>query len=164
VCFTPKSQLRATATRSHLDELATGAFAALIDDAAITDPGGVRRVVFASGKVAHEALAARDALVADGSRTAGETAVVRVEQLYPWPGAGIEAVLDRYVDARDVCWLQEEPENMGSWPFAHERLHRQVRDERTLRHAARSEAASPSTGSALVSETEQRDLLDRALR
>ncbi len=157
ICFTPKSLLRATATRSHLDELATGRFAEVLDDPAAPDAAAVRRVVLASGKVAHEALARRDQL------EDGAVAVVRVEQLYPWPHAALVEVLARYEAAEEICWLQEEPENMGAWPFVHHQLHREVRDRVTLRHVARAESASPATGSHLVHETEQADLLRRAI-
>jgi 2-oxoglutarate dehydrogenase E1 component len=163
VCFTPKSLLRATATRSPLAELEQGGFAAILDDPTVADPAPVRSVVLAAGKVAHEALARRDALVADGRLEAGAVAIVRVEQLYPWPDAPLTAVLARYEAANDVCWLQEEPENMGPWPFVHHQLHRDLRDARALRHVARPESASPATGSLLVFEAEQADLLARAL-
>ena len=75
-------------------------------------------------------------------------AIVRVEQLYPWPEDRIEQVLGRYAGATEVVWLQEEPENMGAWSFVHARLHRLLRDRYALRHVSRAESASPATGSA----------------
>ena len=75
----------------------------------------------------------------------------------------IETVLAGYPSASEVVWLQEEPENMGAWPFAHHQLHRVMRDRLTLRHVARAESASPATGSGLVHQAEQADLLDRAI-
>jgi multifunctional 2-oxoglutarate metabolism enzyme len=92
----------------------------------------------------------------------GSVAVVRVEQLYPWPEEAIGAVLARYGAAREVIWLQEEPENMGAWSFAHGRLHRLLRDRFTLTHVSRSESASPATGSAALHHLEHEDLLARA--
>jgi 2-oxoglutarate dehydrogenase E1 component len=163
VCFTPKSLLRAAATRSPLHELAHGSFQTVIADQSIEDPSDVRSVVLASGKVAHEARAHRDRLVEDGALGRGSVAIVRVEQLYPWPDDAISELLARY-GATDVCWLQEEPENMGSWPFVHHQLHRDLREHHQLRHVARAESASPATGSALVHEAEQADLLVRALQ
>ena len=101
------------------------------------------------------------------SGTTGEAgasvAVVRVEQLYPWPEATVETVLDRYPNAREVVWLQEEPENMGAWSFVHGRLHRLLRDTHTLRHVSRAESASPATGSAALHRLEQDDLLARSI-
>ena len=183
VIFTPKSLLRSRSSRSPLAALATGAFAAVVDDPAakapgdtpVTDPAGtevvvdraaVERVVLCSGKVAFDAMSRRDELVTGGSSVPagvrGErVAVVRVEQLYPWPADDIGAVLDRYPGATQVVWLQEEPENMGAWSFAHGRLHRLLRDRFTLSHVSRRESASPATGSAALHLLEQQDLLAR---
>ncbi|HMD46347.1 MAG TPA: multifunctional oxoglutarate decarboxylase/oxoglutarate dehydrogenase thiamine pyrophosphate-binding subunit/dihydrolipoyllysine-residue succinyltransferase subunit [Acidimicrobiales bacterium] len=173
VVITPKSLLRAPATRSPLGALTEGSFAEVIDDPGVTDPVAVRRVVLASGKVAHEALARRD------MRRAGEgpepvdgpvesvppeaVAVVRVEQLYPWPEQAIGQTLARYPEATEVVWLQEEPENMGAWSFVHARLHKLLRQQYRLRHVSRAESASPATGSAALHLLEQADLLDRAV-
>ncbi|HEV3213170.1 MAG TPA: multifunctional oxoglutarate decarboxylase/oxoglutarate dehydrogenase thiamine pyrophosphate-binding subunit/dihydrolipoyllysine-residue succinyltransferase subunit [Acidimicrobiales bacterium] len=161
VCFTPKSLLRAAATRSTLASLERGAFATVLDDTSVATPDAVGTVVLASGKVAHEARTHRDALVAAGSLGPDSVAIVRVEQVYPWPDDTVASVLARYASARDVCWLQEEPENMGPWPFVHHQLHRDLRDSHTLRHVARVESASPATGSAIVFEAEQEDLFTR---
>src|SRR5947209_16605283 len=90
-------------------------------------------------------------------------AIVRVEQLYPWPEQQIADVLARYERASEVYWLQEEPENMGPWPFVHSRLHRLLRDDFTLRHVSRVESASPATGSATLSGQEQAELLQKTL-
>jgi len=141
----------------------------------VTDPESVRRIVLCSGKVAHEALHRREQRlagqgpepVADPAEVAafgpGEVAVVRVEQLYPWPEDRIAEVLSRYPSAGEVVWLQEEPENMGAWSFVHARLHRLLRDSYRLRHVSRAESASPATGSAALHQLEQADLLDRAI-
>ena len=159
--MTPKSMLRAEASRSSLDELAGGAFLPVLDDLD-ADPAAVRRIIMASGKVAHEAMARRAELAADGSPVAAATAIVRVEQLYPWPDEQIEEVIGRYQQATELVWLQEEPKNMGAWPFAHHQFHREMRDRLVLRHVARAESASPATGSGLVHRAEQEDLLRRA--
>ena len=163
ICFTPKSLLRSPATRSHLAELVSGRFYEVLDDAGNAAPSDVTSVVLAAGKIAHEAMAHRAQLEGSGTLRAGSTAIVRVEQLYPWPDASIGAIIQRYASAKDVCWLQEEPENMGPWPFVHHQLHRDLRSTHTLRHVARAESASPGTGSALIHEAEQLDLLTRAI-
>jgi 2-oxoglutarate dehydrogenase E1 component len=75
----------------------------------------------------------------------------------------IETVLATYPNANEVVWLQEEPENMGSWPFVHLQMHKALRDK-AVRHVARAESASPATGSHLVHDAEQADLLVRALQ
>ena len=124
----------------------------------------VARVVLCSGKVAHEAIARRDALSQAGRSDVERIAIVRMEQLYPWPDEALDAGPRPATTRRPRCvWLQEEPENMGAWPFAHHQLHRVMRDRLTLRHVARAESASPATGSGLVHQTEQADLLDRAI-
>jgi 2-oxoglutarate dehydrogenase E1 component len=156
IIFTPKSMLRAVQTRSPLAEFETGSFSRILDDV-VADRPGVTRVVLVSGKIAHEALAKRD----EWGLT--NVAVVRVEQIYPWPADDIEALLATYPNAQEVIWLQEEPENMGSWPFVHLQMHKALRDK-TVRHVARAESASPATGSHLVHDAEQADLLVRALR
>jgi 2-oxoglutarate dehydrogenase E1 component len=156
IVFTPKSMLRATAMRSSIDEFVTGSFQPVLDDAA-ADASNVRRVVFASGKVAHEALARRNEI---GARS---VAIVRLEQLYPWPETELASVLAKYAHASELVWLQEEPENMGAWPFVHHQFHRILRDRIELSHVARAESASPATGSGLVHAAEQADLMTRAV-
>jgi 2-oxoglutarate dehydrogenase E1 component len=180
VVFTPKSLLRARQSRSGLDLLTVGSFDEVLDDPATeagnapgaaprrVDPAAVQRVLLCSGKVAFDAMARRDELAVEkpGLPAPGVSpravAVVRVEQLYPWPEDAIDAVLRRYPSAREVVWIQEEPENMGAWSFAHGRLHRLLRDRFTLTHVSRTESASPATGSAALHHLEHEDLLARA--
>ena len=156
VVFTPKSMLRAVQTRSPMSALEHGSFQTVLDDH-VEDAASVTRVVLASGKIAHEAIAKRD------ETGAHHVAIVRVEQLYPWPTTEIERVLALYPNLAEVLWLQEEPENMGSWPFVHLRMHHEFRGL-SVSHVARAESASPATGSSLVHAAEQADLLARALR
>src|SRR6266550_669313 len=137
VVFTPKSILRARTSRSKVEDFESGSFQEVLDDPAIDDPSAVRRVVLCSGKVAYDAMAARDEAEAP-------VAIVRLEQLYPWPEQQIADVLARYERASEVFWLQEEPENMGPWQFVHSRLHRLLRDDFTLRHVSRVESTSQS--------------------
>jgi 2-oxoglutarate dehydrogenase complex dehydrogenase (E1) component-like enzyme len=181
IVFTPKSLLRARPSRSPLIELTVGGFQTVVDDPAtsggpplewagdvVVDPTAVQRVLLCSGKVAFDLMNRRQQLLA---ATAGlpvpgvgadAVAVVRLEQLYPWPEAALDTVLRRYPSARQVIWVQEEPENMGAWSFAHGRLHRLLRDRFTLTHVSRSESASPATGSAALHHLELEDLLARA--
>jgi len=90
-------------------------------------------------------------------------AVVRLEQLYPWPKDTLAEVLRGYPQAEEVVWLQEEPENMGAWNFVHSRLHRLLRNSHILRHVSRAESASPASGSVALHRLEQEDLLVRAV-
>jgi 2-oxoglutarate decarboxylase len=156
VVFTPKSGLRAKATRSPVEELLQGSFHETIDDPFVADPTAVRRLVLASGKVAQEAIAARDASTAD-------VAVVRVEQLYPWPFEQLHEIVARYPHATELVWLQEEPENMGAWSFVRGRLYDRFGASHTIRRVSRPESGSPAAGSHAVHVQEQGELLAAAL-
>jgi 2-oxoglutarate dehydrogenase E1 component len=153
VIFTPKQGLRMKQTRSMVDELTTGSFREVLDDPFITDPSAVSRVVFCSGKVAWDAMAERDVRNAP-------VAVIRVEQLYPFPLDQMNAILERYPNARQVRWLQEEPENMGPWNFVEHRIWRIKDRGYDLRHVARVPSGSPATGSKTVHDQELADLMD----
>jgi 2-oxoglutarate dehydrogenase E1 component len=160
VCFTPKRYLRMAHTRSPVTELTGGMFQLVLDDraATTTDPSSIRRVVLCTGKVAHELMDARDERDAP-------VAIVRVEQLYPWPEQELEALLARYAQASEVWWVQEEPGNMGAWNYAHGKLLRLTGTRGSeLRHVARRASASPASGSIRVHEREQAELIDAALR
>ena len=163
VVFTPKSLLRSRLARSPIEAFTSGSFSEVLDDPASAqegfDPDGVTRMVLCAGKVAYDALERRDQLGEDGTGVV----VVRVEQLYPWPKANLREILDRYPNAGELVWLQEEPENMGAWNFVHSRLHRLLRETHTLRHVSRAESASPASGSAALHRLEQEDLLARAI-
>jgi 2-oxoglutarate dehydrogenase E1 component len=119
--------------------------------------GEVRRVVLASGKVAFDAMKARD------DRSA-PVAVVRVEQVYPWPEDQITAIIARYEHIDEVVWLQEEPENMGAWSFVHGRMHKLLREDFQLRHVARVPSGSPAAGSSHLHELETADLMQRVFQ
>jgi 2-oxoglutarate decarboxylase len=156
VVMTPKSLLRSRDAYSPVSEFVEGSFREVLDDPEVEDPHQVRRLVLCSGKIAYRAMHER-------SRRQAAAAVVRVEQLYPWPEDQIGEVLARYPRATEVVWLQEEPENMGAWTFVHERLHRLLREDFSLRHVARLEGGSPAAGSSTYHELEEADLIDRAL-
>ena len=123
-------------------------------------PSTVRRIVLCSGKIAHEAEQRRAELAPE---EAAGIAIVRVEQLYPWPVDLLTEVFERYGEATEVVWLQEEPENMGAWSFVHARLHACLPERLRLRHVSRTESASPAIGSAALHQLEQADLLRRAI-
>jgi 2-oxoglutarate dehydrogenase complex dehydrogenase (E1) component-like enzyme len=135
----------------------------VLDDPEVIDPADIRRIVLCSGKVAHEALQRRRQLATEDAGAAAAVAVVRVEQLYPWPITELSALFERYGQAEEVVWLQEEPENMGAWSFVHARLHAALPPRLRLRHVSRSESASPAIGSAALHQLEQADLLQRAI-
>jgi len=154
VIFTPKQGLRMRQTRSPIEELTAGSFREVLDDPDVVDPATVQRVVFCSGKVAWDAMAERD-------RRSAPVAVVRIEQLYPLPSEQMMTVLERYPNAREIRWLQEEPENMGPWNFIEHRTWRVKELGYDLRHVARVASGSPATGSKTVHDQELLELMDQ---
>jgi 2-oxoglutarate dehydrogenase E1 component len=153
VVMSPKQPLRMKESRSPVQELMQGSFEEVLDDPFVTDRAAVRRVVLCSGKVAWDAMSER-------TKRGAPVAVVRVEQLYPFPEAQINEVLSRYSNAKEVLWLQEEPENMGAWHFVEHIIWRLKDRGYDLRHAARVESGSPATGSKAVHDQELADLMD----
>jgi 2-oxoglutarate dehydrogenase E1 component len=153
VIFTPKAPLRMKESRSHVSEFTSGSFQEVLDDPRVTDKASVKRIVLCSGKVAHDAMAERD------KRNAA-VAVVRVEQLYPFPLDQIHEVIGRYPNAKEIVWLQEEPENMGPWHFVEHLIWRVKQRGFDLRHVARVESGSPATGSKAIHDQELADLMD----
>jgi 2-oxoglutarate decarboxylase len=158
VVFTPKSLLRARPARSKIEELTLGSFEEVLDDpfVADADAGVVRRLIFCSGKVAHEAMAER-------TKRGAPVAVVRVEQLYPWPYDRLSDAVSRYPNARQIVWLQEEPSNMGAWAFAQDRLSERFGDSHEIIRVSRHESGSPATGSHTIHVQEQEAIIDAAL-
>jgi 2-oxoglutarate dehydrogenase E1 component len=151
VVFEPKSMLRLKAAASGMHDFATGHFQPVIDDASVTN---ATRVIFCSGKVYYDLIAERAKL--------GETstAVVRVEQLYPFPADEFAAVAAKHPNA-NLLWVQDEPANQGPWPFvALNTL--EILNGRTLRRVSRRATASPATGSHHLHEEEQKALIMEA--
>ncbi|HMN96086.1 MAG TPA: 2-oxoglutarate dehydrogenase E1 component [Phycisphaerales bacterium] len=154
VVMTPKSALRSAASTSSVRELAEGRFEFVIDDASATDPERINRVVLCSGKVAHELVAHR------GRSGRDDIAIVRIEQLYPFPEEQLAAVLARYGDA-EVVWAQEEPRNMGAWRFMQACLRERL--DLDVVGITRPANASPAAGSSKMHAQEQEKLLTEAV-
>ncbi|HEX8028475.1 MAG TPA: 2-oxoglutarate dehydrogenase E1 component [Vicinamibacterales bacterium] len=158
IVMSPKSLLRHPFTASTAEELATGSFQPVIDDP-VTSAGGqaskVRRLALCSGKVAV------DLLTSERRKDNPNVAVVRVEQLYPFPSDAIGEVIARYPKLREVCWVQEEPENMGAWEFARPLLETLVDGQHPLRYIGRSRNSSPSEGSSTWHAANQRAIVDQ---
>jgi 2-oxoglutarate dehydrogenase E1 component len=153
VVFTPKSMLRNPAASSSLADLAQGAFQPVISGGG---DASARRVLVCTGKIGHELNAVRN------KRNDTSTAVVFVEQLYPFPQAELAAEFERYTNATEFVWVQEEPANMGAFSYVMPQLAR-LTGERSLLSVKRSAAASPATGSHKAHELEQKTLLTLAL-
>ena len=153
VVFTPKGMLRNPAASSPVSDLAAGRFKTVIPD---SGDGSAERVVLCTGKVGHELLAERK------KHPENTTAVVFLEQLYPFPSDDLSAEMDRHAKAREFVWVQEEPGNMGAHAFVIPRLEQLARG-RSVLSVNRSASASPATGSGKAHEMEQRTLLAMAL-
>jgi len=150
IVLTPKSLLRHPKCVSNLDEFTTGGFKEVIDDAA-TDHNEVTRIIFCNGKVYYDLLEYRD------KQNIGGVAIVRIEQLYPFPQQQIAKLLLKYPKANQRYWVQEEPENMGAYLF----LQRAWKDS-GLVVVSRRESASPATGSHAQHEKEQQMIVSKA--
>jgi 2-oxoglutarate dehydrogenase E1 component len=155
ILMSPKSLLRNKVCFSPLTEITAGKFHRVIDDAS-ADAARVRHVIVSTGKVYYDLLAAREA------RGRDDVALVRVEQIYPWPRAELGAALARYASATSLVWAQEEPSNMGAWPFMRPLLAEVTAGRLVPRYAGRAESASPATGSLESHELEQKMILDEA--
>jgi 2-oxoglutarate dehydrogenase E1 component len=157
ILFTPKSLLRHPQVISPLEELAAGGFREVIGEAAPLDANEVTRVLLCSGKVYYDLLAARQ------ERGVRNAAILRLEQIYPFPGAELKDAILRYPQAADIVWVQEEPVNMGPWRFVRDHLQPLLDPpRRALRYIGRPESASPATGSYKRHVQEQNEILDAA--
>ncbi|MSR47334.1 MAG: 2-oxoglutarate dehydrogenase E1 component [Planctomycetes bacterium] len=159
IVLTPKSLLRNAASTSSLEELASGRFARVIADeppAAANRAPPIRRVLLCSGKVWFDLVAEREA------RSARDVAIVRLEQLYPLDDAELVAAIAASAPRAPVLFVQDEPQNMGAWPFLRRRFGERLPDGRLLSAVTRPASASPATGSHAAHKVEQRRLLDAA--
>jgi multifunctional 2-oxoglutarate metabolism enzyme len=161
VVFTPKWMLRARQAVSPLADFTDGRFRTVIDDPRYRESNGpvagVHRVLLCSGKIYYELAAARE------KRGVDNIAIVRVEQLYPVPDRQLAAVLDRYPNAEDVRWVQEEPANQGAWPYFGLELPEKLPRLVGFKRVSRRRMAAPAAGSSKVHEVEQAALIDEAL-
>jgi 2-oxoglutarate dehydrogenase E1 component len=158
IIMTPKSLLRHPLSVSRLEELSGSGFQNVIDEIDDIKPSAVTRVVLCSGKVYFDLLKARREAKND------TVAIVRIEQLYPFPSEEYEAVLRKYSNAREIIWCQEEPQNQGSWYQIRHRLQAKLGAQHELLYAGRACAAAPATGIAALHEQQQRNLVTAALQ
>ncbi|MFJ6842459.1 multifunctional oxoglutarate decarboxylase/oxoglutarate dehydrogenase thiamine pyrophosphate-binding subunit/dihydrolipoyllysine-residue succinyltransferase subunit [Streptomyces griseoluteus] len=161
IVFTPKSMLRLKAAASKAEEFTSGEFRPVIGDDTV-DPAAVRKVVFCSGKVYYDLEAGRQ------KRGATDTAIIRIERLYPLPGAEVQAEVNKYPNAEKYLWVQEEPANQGAWPFIALNLidhldlavGADVPAGERLRRISRAHGSSPAVGSAKRHQAEQEQLVN----
>ena len=158
IVMTPKSLLRLPQATSRIEDLIGGSFQAVLDDPTATDRREkVERLLLCSGKVYYD-------LVAGGAGTdRSRAALVRLEQLYTFPGPELAAVLANYPGVRDVTWVQEEPKNMGAWSYLEQRLRHALKPGMSLRYVGRPERASPAEGYPAAHSAEQKRIVEEAL-
>jgi 2-oxoglutarate dehydrogenase E1 component len=152
VVFTPKSMLRHPDACSPIEDFTRKGFLNVIPDQEVTD---AKRILICTGKIGHELRMERQ------KRKDQNTAIVFLEQLYPFPEAELEAAIEQHPNAREVVWVQEEPANMGALFYMLPRL-RHIAGDRAVLSVKRSASASPATGSAKAHEVEQKTLLTLA--
>ena len=156
IIFTPKQPLRMKESRSKIEQFTKGSFEEVLGDPSAPPADQVKRVIMCSGKVAWDAINERN-------KRNAPAAVVRIEQLYPFPLEQLVAEIEKYPNAEELVWLQEEPENMGAWHWVEHRIWRLKERGYDLRHVARVESGSPATGSMVIHQQELADLMDGAL-
>jgi 2-oxoglutarate dehydrogenase E1 component len=152
VLLTPKSLLRHKKAMSSIEELISGRFLEILDDT-VVDPARIRRVVLCSGKVYYDLLERKE------QDESGQTAVIRVEQFYPFPIDPLRRALARYRSVKEYVWVQEESVNMGGWTFMEARLRAMGFP---VKYVGRDASASPATGSRTVHVREQKELVEAA--
>jgi multifunctional 2-oxoglutarate metabolism enzyme len=156
VVFTPKSLLRHRMVISPVSDFTTGTFRPVLPDPVALNDAAVKRVILTTGKVFYELLAGRQ------ERGVTDTAIVRLEQLYPLPVNEIKAQLARFPNAEDIVWVQEEPANQGAWSFIALNLVEQL-DGVPVRRVSRPAAAAPAVGSSKTHDAEQAAIVEAAL-
>ena len=155
VLMTPKSLLRHPRVISRRADFTDGRFHVVLDDEAVADKDAIKRVLLCSGKVYYELVDFRE------KNQISDAAILRLEQFYPYPKDAVQSLLKNYAKAKDVVWVQEEPQNMGAWNFLRHRLTEALQNKQTLSYAGRPESASPAAGT-LKQHNETQERLVRA--
>jgi len=157
IVMTPKSLLRKKEATSPLSDLATGEFQVIVPEVEKLAAKKVKRVIFCAGKVYYDIAAER------AKRGIDDIAIVRIEQLYPFPHDEFQAQVDLYPNAKSIVWAQEEPGNQGAWHRIQHYLIRHMRPDQTLSYAGRASSASPAVGYLQLHNEQQKALVEAAL-
>jgi 2-oxoglutarate dehydrogenase E1 component len=157
IIMTPKSLLRNKDATSSLSEFTKGEFRTVIGELnADIDASKVKRVIACSGKVYYDLVKKRE------EKKSHDVAIIRVEQLYPFPHKAFATELKKYPNAADIVWCQDEPQNQGAWFFVQHYVHENMLDGQKLGYAGRPASASPAVGYAHLHQEQQKALLDQA--
>ena len=157
IVMTPKSLLRHKLCVSTLDDLTHGAFHWVLPEIDEMDAEQVKRVVICSGKVYYELLEARRV------NRIHDIAILRIEQIYPFPGEQLDVLLEQYSNTNELIWCQEEPKNQGGWDFSKLRIPAFINERWQLGYAGREPSSAPAVGSAKLHAKQQRALINDAL-
>jgi 2-oxoglutarate dehydrogenase E1 component len=157
IVMTPKSLLRSKAATSKLKFITDGRFQQVIGDRGPGSAEEIKRVVFCAGKIYYELAAKRDA------ENVREVAVMRVEQLYPFPEADLRGFVNEFPNATEVVWCQEEPQNQGAWYQSRHHLQACITEQHELKYVGRPHSASPAVGHYSVHVQEQQALVNEAI-
>ncbi|MBI4924600.1 MAG: 2-oxoglutarate dehydrogenase E1 component [Bdellovibrio sp.] len=153
IIMSPKSLLRHPLAVSDLSEFTKHGFQEVIDDPVITEPNQIKRLLICSGKIYYDLFSERSA------RKLFNIALIRIEQLYPWPETLLASTLNRYKNVSEIFWVQEEPQNMGAWSFVSMQLL-----STSIVYIGREIGAAPAVGSSKLHEQEQKEIIDQALK
>jgi 2-oxoglutarate dehydrogenase E1 component len=157
IVMTPKSLLRKKEAATPLADLASGGFQVIMPEVEKLTAKKVKRVLFCAGKVYYDLAAER------AKRGIEDIAIVRIEQLYPFPHEEFQAQIDLYPNAKDIVWVQEEPGNQGAWHRIQHYLQRHLRPDQQLHYAGRKSSASPAVGYMQLHAEQQKELVEGAL-
>ncbi len=155
VIMTPKSLLRNKDATSPLNEFTKGEFRTVIGDQGAVDASKVKRLIACSGKVYYDLVKKRE-------EKKNDVAVIRVEQLYPFPHKAFANELKKYPNLTEIVWCQDEPQNQGAWFFVQHQIHENMQEGQKLGYAGRPASASPAVGYAHLHQEQQKALLDQA--
>ncbi|MCE2783163.1 2-oxoglutarate dehydrogenase E1 component [Limnohabitans sp.] len=156
VIFTPKSLLRNKDATSPVSEFTKGSFQTVMGETKSIPADKVKRVIACSGKVYYDLVKHRETKGSD------DVAIIRVEQLYPFPHKAFAAELKKYPNATDVVWCQDEPQNQGAWFFIQHNIHENMQSGQRLGYAGRAASASPAVGYSHLHQDQQKALIDAA--
>ncbi|HUX60895.1 MAG TPA: multifunctional oxoglutarate decarboxylase/oxoglutarate dehydrogenase thiamine pyrophosphate-binding subunit/dihydrolipoyllysine-residue succinyltransferase subunit [Ignavibacteriaceae bacterium] len=158
IIMTPKSLLRLPEAKSKKEDFINGKFYEIIDDEKISNKDSVEKIIITSGKVYYDLIKFREA------NKISNSAVIRMEQYYPYKSKLIKGILASYKNVKRVTWVQEEPKNMGAWNFLASRLVEDLSEGQKLNYAGRPESASPAVGSAKKAAKQQAELVEEAFK
>ena len=159
IVMTPKNILRDPDASSELSEFTSGEFNNVIDEVDDLKTAEIKKIILCAGKLYYELVRARR------EHKITNSAIVRIEQLYPFPMEEIKQIINKYRGAREIVWTQEEPRNQGAWFYMQSRRHLKacIGDDHLLRYAGRTYAASPAAGSLHIHREQQKILIEDAL-